>query len=719
MRNLAPVLVALCLLTFGAPASAEIYEVFIEIETEEDLYDLLTDGEIEEDTFDTLLDLYRRGVDINEADRARLYSLPNLTYRQVDAIIAYRKEAGYIRELADLVANDVLTEAELRSIAPFVWVVEGPAAPKHKTKGHVRFQTRASGKNDRYPPPASLQVRLHTLGKLNLGTAAILQRSRPRDVRYDPNRDGLSAKPNNTVFIVPKLYAEWDDKNWAAIAGTYRIGFGQRLTFDRTNEVTPNGFRGDDEIRRENELTVKCRESTGELAGSPCSGERGEVRMTPDYKWTNRLAGVALGLKKLKLGKKDGYLQAYGWGSYMPKSIYQYELSRRELCDDPRDETNENCKAPPLFVRTPSGERAAGLSYQTLPRMYAEMVAGANVAYHFDDRAHIGVTGYGANVRWLVDGIDLDFNDHAGTPFGGPFGAVGVDGAFGFGIQDFFAEVAHTFDSQVGGGGGLGAIVRSVTGFESTELEVSARYYDKKFANPYGRPISGADEFDGNRARDELGARVTTESRLSDKVALRTKLDFWHASADDALQFEAFARTDVDWTKKFATGLWLTYRNKNLSDGGREECFDETDGETDFGEPIPCFGQKIRAATRLRYKPSKRLALTLQYQHEWLDDLSYDDRFRQDIATIVGALIKPVEKIRIRARVRHDFDDIQNNAREEHTLWTYAELGYMVHDKHWIRGRYDLRFWLDNRASTALREPSPEHWVWLEYEARF
>ena len=36
-----------------------------------------------------------------------------------------------------------------------------------------------------------------------------------------------------------------------------------------------------------------------------------------------------------------------------------------------------------------------------------------------------------------------------------------------------------------------------------------------------------------------------------------------------------------------------------------------------------------------------------------------------------------------------------------------------------LRVRYDVRLWLDSRTSTQLRSPSPEHWMWLEYEAKF
>src|SRR5690606_15068671 len=89
---------ALCALSFAltlswaADARANQYEIFIDIETEEDLYDLRVADQIGDSTFQTLVELYQRGVNLNEASRSELYALPNLSYAEVDAILAYREE---------------------------------------------------------------------------------------------------------------------------------------------------------------------------------------------------------------------------------------------------------------------------------------------------------------------------------------------------------------------------------------------------------------------------------------------------------------------------------------------------------------------------------------------------------------------------------------------------------------------------------------------------
>jgi len=433
-------------------ASAVQYEIFIEVETEEDLYDLLATEQISESSFDALLLLYQTRVELNRASRQRLYLLPNLDYGHVDRILAYRAEAGAIHELGDLVAAGVLEAKMVDALRAFV-IVQSPDAPKSQTKGFMRIQGRWSGRYDRLPPASALQARVKTLRNLDIGASATLTRNGLHRVRWDPNRTALSAEPEGVRFEVPKLYVEWEDDKWEVIGGTYRVGFGQRLTFDATDQITPNGFFGDYELRRNNELGLRCRRSAGELQASPCPTDR-VTRVTPDYAWTNRLTGVAVGLKKLPVG--PGWLQAYAWGSYQVHRIPQIEIVDTSTCSDPRRDEDPACRAPPVYVRAGNPTAPASTAtFATLPAMYAEALVGSNASYFWNDRTHVGLTGYGSMPRWLVRGAELGFQEFSRKPFGGPFGAVGVDAAFGFGAQDFFAEIARSFGPialSIGGG---------------------------------------------------------------------------------------------------------------------------------------------------------------------------------------------------------------------------------------------------------------------------
>ena len=706
---------------FASTAHANEYEVFVEIQNEEQLYDLQVENQIGEDTFNALLELIQRGVDLNGASREELYALPNLSYAEVDGILAYRAEAGRIDDPAALVVGGVLSERKLAAIASFL-VVRDRAIDRLGATGWIRTQTRWSVE-DSDVPPFALQARADGLRNLRVGVAALLNRNELSDVVYDPSRDALTASAAAPGAELPKIYVHWQERDYAVIAGTYRAGFGQRLTFDVTDQTDPNGFYGDDEIFRSTSLTSQCKESAGELADSPCSGAAGEVYVTPDFRSRDGLLGVAASLKKLKLGGKSS-LAATGFGSYQPKGVYQYAIYDAGKCTDPTDDDDPNCSAPDTFrtqdnVSMPTSR----FSFHTLPNMYAELLGGGNLTYNLDTRSHVGVTGYGSSINWLVDGIELDFQEWSRTPFGGPFGAVGVDAAYGYGIFDLFAEVTRSFDSQTDGGGGFGGVIRGVMSQGKNNVEVSGRYYDKKFANPYARPISAADQFDGLRARDETGVRVRTTSRFQKKFSLRTSLDLWRAPSEKVNELDMYVRGDVDLNKQVRLGLWTGYRDKDLLDDGGPQCFSISVENDENGESIPCGGEQYDVTARVRWEALRTVTATLQYSHEVQDDedidMDEDDRYRQDrtITAIIAA--KPIPEASIRLRVRYLDEDIEDIKKEETSVWTSLDFSYRLRRKDRLRLRYDLISYLDERDATLERRPSPEHWLWFQYQAHF
>jgi hypothetical protein len=671
-------------------ASAVQYEIFIEVKTEEDLYDLLATEQISASSFSALLLLHQTRVELNRADRQQLYLLPNLDYGHVDRILAYRAEVGMIHELGDLVAAGVLEANLVNTLRAFV-IVRPPDAPKSPSTGFLRVQGRWSGRYDRVPPASAIQARVKTLRNLDIGASATLTRNGLRRVRWDANRRAFSAEPEHVRLVVPKLYVEWEDEQWEVIVGTYRVGFGQRLTFDVTDQITPNGFFGDYELRRDNELGRRCRRAAGELQASPCPS-RQVARVTPDYAWTNRLTGVAVGLKDLAVGR--GWLQAYAWGSYQVHRVSQIEVVDVSACDDPRRDEDPGCRAPPVYVRggDPSAP-ASTATFATLPAAYAEALAGTNTTYFWNERAHIGLTGYGAMPRWLVQGAELGFQEFSRTPSGGPFGAVGVDAAFGFGAQDFFAEVARSFDAQVGGGGGYGAVVRSVTTLPTAEIDLSGRYYGSRYANPHARPVAASDELDGLRARDEAGLRFRATVQRSPRIALRTAVDGWRQLSSGAISGLAFARMDLRIASSCMWAVWAEYRN--------------------------AAAQRFLVATRLAYDPVPRLTVSAQIQHRWIGAAFGGVRFQQDIAAIANLTARPVDLLRLRVRVRYDFEDISDNHRLPQVLWAYFDASLTLRERDMLRLRYDLRRFLDRRESTIARVPNPEHWLWVEYVFRY
>ncbi len=743
-------------------AVANPYEAFIDVETEEDLADLLASQQISDDTFEALLDVLLRGVNLDIANREELYSLPNLTYDDVDAILAYRAEQGFIRDPAELVTAQVISDDKLLAIAAFL-VVRDPFAGRSAVHGFVQVQSRFTI-GDTIVPPLGLRARLLVGRDLTVGVAATMTRLRVGDVVYDPNREALLVDEPGPAPHVPKAYVSYSTDDHAAILGTYRIGFGQRLTFDNSSDYAPNGIYRDDQLSRSDSLSRECNRSTGELGGSPCTDDYHYI--TPDFKWSEPLLGVAAGVKHLSLG--DGWLQAFGWASYAPRSIYQYEIYDAARCEDPRLDDSDECKAPPVLVRSDGDPLAPSpaLAYATLPSMYVESLAGGNATYFLDTRNYVGVTAYAAQTDWLVDdgvdgagdGLALDFQEWASRPSGGSFGAIGINTSIGRRFFDLGAEITHSFDAMevaddpvtgdprpAQGGGGPGVLVRTTfTEHKKQELEVSARYYDTDFVNPYGRPIAASDEFEGQRARDEVGGRARYTG-YHGSVTVRSGLDLWQRLSDDTAtpydegvtKGEIYVRADVKASRAIRWGVTVEYNDRDLAEAGRDECYDQAFTPEEADEPVDCQGARLSSIARVRWAADKRVTLSAQLQHEIMDDgdpndTAVGDPRRHDVSGWVTAMWKASDDLRLRARVRYLSEDLFDGCsgpelgdddctdpKLEESLWTYIDATIRLRAKDRLRLRSDLYIWLDERDRTVQRTPSPELWLWAQYEAKF
>lgn len=733
-------------------AQAVEYEVFVDVDDEEDLNELQLTDQISDTTYEALIELMRRGTDLNSASREQLYALPNLSYEEVDRILAYREDAGRIADPADLVVAGVLTRRKLAALASFL-LVPDPRGSRGAVHGTVRYRTLYVPGDPRVPPMA-LQTQVTALGNLTVGGSALLDPQMLGPVRWDPNRAALVAEGDAPRPRLPKLFAQWDTDRWGVIAGTYRIGFGQRLTFDNSRRYTPNGFVLDNAIVARYDLTSLCRESTGELAESPCEDDN--RRVAPSFRFSPGLRGVAGGAKKLPL--PVGWLQAYGFWSMQNHDIYQYRIYERSECEDPRSD-DASCSAPDVYAQQDDPLAPASRHvFRTLPNSFDVITQGANVAWFNNNRTHAGVTGYGSIPRWRAEGADLDFQASDRFPRGGSFGAVGADFSWGYRWADLFGEVTRSFDSvpqEQDGGGGFAGILRHTASWDDHEVEVSARYYDSRYANPYSRPISARDRFEGNQARDEAGGRVRYTARLADRVNLRTFADFWVRPSNREPRTRVFARADVDATDWWRPGLWLEYQNNDLSRPNFSECIgDPVEGASIFGlgdDEITCGGQRVQFTARSRFQPAKRYYFTIQYRHEFQnalfidssfsrsgdfsDDIDFDsfdiidegdlarlqgnNNLRQDINAFVTAVAKPIDPLRLRARVRWFWEDIGDNSRLENSVWAYLDVQYKIRSWAIPSLRYDIYAYVDSRDSTATRRPNPEHWIRFQFESRF
>jgi len=574
-----------------------------------------------------------------------------------------------------------------------------------------------------------LQARVNAVRHLTVGLTGRLTRDRLGRAAWDPNRDALSAPGPKPRVDLPKVFVQWDTPQYGVIAGSYRIGFGQKLTFDNTGRYTPNGFYFDDAMYYRVRPGSPCKLSEGERDEIGCDDD---LLAAPDYKIRYGLFGVAAGARHIAL--PVGWLQIYGFFSYQARTVSQYQVYDTDRCEDPTVDTDDfpECKAPLLFARrdpllAPSNE----ITYSTLHDPVSIVMGGGNFSWFYNRRTHVGATGYGAAPRWQVGGANLDFQDWSPFPFGGAFGAVGVDASWGHRWADIFAEVSRSFDNQGGDGGGFAGIVRHTATLDNHEVEVSARYYDSEFENPFARPIAAADQSDGLRASDEAGGRVRYNAFLAKRVDLRTSLDLWSDIENPQPQVRTFARADVDATKWFRPGLRIEAQDRDIRYVRYGECYYSTqsgasqeylDEDTEDGfdaPPLECSGERYSLTGRMRFQPIKRMWFAVQYMHELIDDPNYPDDFRQDATAIFSLSARPIDPLGIRFRLRYRNDDIRARDRLEEVLWGYVDISYRI--RRWLipRIRYDVYGLLDRRASTPDKHPNPVHWLWFELESRF
>ncbi len=730
-------------------AHATPYETFVDVDNEGDLQDLLAAGTITDETYSELLELLSRGVDLTNGDRNELYTLPNLTYEDVDAILAYRNlNRGRIRDPGELVAAGALSEEKLLAIAAFL-IVRQPGESPLAATGWVRAMVRAAPHDfnpyepqDPFLPPLGLRARVRALQHLTAGVAITTTRLQIGDPVYDPTRDALIAEQRSYQVHAPKAYIKYEDGNVAAVAGSYRIGFGQRLVFDNSSAYSPNGIYNDDQLFFSGDLATACKESAGELTTSPCLGPKRYEYITPDFQWRDGLFGAAIGAKRIELA--TGWLQGFAFGSASRRSIYQYEIVDRGKCTDPHDDEADGgvCAAPNVYVERDNPlETTSRHSYATLPNVFQERLVGGNITYFADRRNSVGITGYGAQTVDLLDGIDLDFQEWSRYPFGKKFGAAGANFAYGRGWLDIFGEAAVSFDAMgeqdpaltsARGGGGPAAILRATATRKREELEVVLRYLSTDFLNPYGRPIAQSDEFEGQRARDEAGGRVRY-IRTDKELQIRALVDMWvNPSAEPIIgkdgrvikagpKIDTYVRVNVKTSPVLWLGLWERFQDKNVTASGHDQCFELSNENDESGEPIPCGGMQLSTIARATYEPDKKVSATLQLQHQLLDDntqMELEKKFRQDFAVWAVGYFRPNPDVRIRARLRYLDEAIHDNTYLERSVAGLVDVAMRARERDTVRIRIDGKKWLDKRDTTLLRVPDPELSIWLFYEAR-
>jgi hypothetical protein len=595
-------------LLLAAPrAWAADYSVEILVDDEDDINQLYFDGEITDEERDRLLTLFLSKVDLNRASREELYELPGFTWKMADLVIERRSLPGGIRKVDDIGDIEGMLPGIMQQIRPFV-TARSPEERRRfeaetKTGAITRYMPRAQeGGQNTWDPAFYERLRARAYDHLGVGLLITIG-SEIGSVQSAPTGGGLSAEGYALRGNVPRFYAYWDGPRLFALVGTYRVGFGLRLTLDTSRRLRPTGFYANDEFYESN------------LAG----------KITPFDGFT----GVALRLKYLPLWKGNFDVSAFGSACLGPfsKDIYSYDLTY---------DHGDN----PFLVDSESGE---SILYATLPRVVSEWLAGGNVTYNFDRRLAVGLTGYYAGMKLNVDATGLmaaaaskypeSRNGHmCGEPgFWCPFGAVGLNAKAGWGLVDVAAEVAVN-DT------GKPAVLGLAWIEPTTKLQIipSFRYYAPGYDNPYARGESATDEYLGNRARDELGPRLRLMYRPWKWLRLRADVDIWRSqnmpvydtdtgAVTSMINTPAWAvrnlfRVDLWPSLKEHVAVWFHHRDTDISKGGRGLSYYATSADQAGGE---MFYYAIQVSTsRL-----KRFQFAVQFKHIFEDTSTFDDRF--------------------------------------------------------------------------------------------
>ncbi len=715
-------------------AVAAIYEVPMDkVDSEDDIIDLEERGEISTETADILYDMIVEGIDLNSASRDELYDLPGLTYADADAILLYRKNKGRIEDPTELVGAGSLTDQQLLLITPFIRLERGPV--RLPIAGKLRLRSGVSNGDFQTPggplaPPGFLMATLTFPWNLSAGVVLNTTRLAPGSPYYSQTRGALEVAPFQYRAQLPTLYAQWRAGNRRVVLGSYTIGFAERVTLDNTHRKTPSGLSVTSTALINRELAAYCKQSSDSGADVCDGGQRNYV--LDDWSIRSNFRGLAGSIEDLEFGSGQK-LSLYGFLSYQTRDLYQYEMFDRAQCEDPRDDS-DNCKAPRVYVGDDLA-RDGRLKFTTLPGLFEELLGGAHVDFKPNERYRIGLTGYGATTFFHGAPLRLEPQEWSRQPFGGPFGAIGLDLRAQFGQFGLFLEAARTFDSvpqgpdpvnQPAGGGGFGVEQRTLYTPKGHEVELSLRYYDNKFLNPFARPVASPDEYDGQSARNEGGARLKYLGKLPYDFEVRFAADFWTAPYPSRAgpagipNLYALIRLDYEGYRLLGPAVFFEARNKNLGSSTHGTCASGTIIYVEGNEPFVCSGDSYRSTVRLDIRPlGKRLSAAVLGTFVLKDDIRYKDRFMQGVGAAFELRSQPTDWLQLKLRSRYLNEDISDNTYLEHSLWTYLQATFIAGRNFRVSLRYDLIAYLQERASFVGRIPSPEHRVYLDLRAGF
>ncbi len=734
-KYVARVLPAILVLLLSTPVAAYDYRAPILVDDEDDIYELLASGDIDDDEKDTLLDLLRDPLDLNEASRRELYGLPGLTYALVDAIIARRDDKPFTRvtqlKKVDGITNEIFVQVKslVRVVPP-----RKTAGPKGKSKiqGEVRAKvadrirgkgTSATSTADDDRPEGYVRVKAKDAGLWEVGAVVVTQNTIGSVSNYGSNlevapyfvdKDGLPKDVDNDEYYFvktsgetylpswPKVYARFQFKDVTALAGSYRVGFGQRLLIDNIGQQNPYGFKPD--------LYV----GEGEYGFSPYRGFFGAVATVPLF------------------DKGNMRLEATPFFSWWRHDIYQSDMKHRvSEADGCIPEIPETCYDKYALIQPYEDDSFLKLSSQSFPRAWSELIGGANATLHLGRHSHVGITGFGSMIDFHFGDDDAVLTGN-GYPERKVFYAMGLDGAYVVGDLSVFGEVAMMDNLSYAG------LARALWELGDFVMEGSVHYYDDEYDNPHSRGYALSDQFDGSSRKGELGGMLSLKYRPFKWLSLRVDEDVWRTpvwkdggtkeETVQVLRGETYFRLDTVPVEKVRLGGFFKLADRDLKESGTDEEY--------YSSDEPARGEKYQWGAQLSTQLIPNVQLWAYYKQAFIDvgsnspdkDEPSDSREKEHYAVLKVSLrpLAFVEKkweklLVIDARGKYFEGDLEGDDAFVGTggvsgatryAESYVQLGTTIMKRYSVTVRGAVREHLEKETSTGDTSKKATEWFY-------
>ncbi|HJN77855.1 MAG TPA: helix-hairpin-helix domain-containing protein [Myxococcota bacterium] len=661
--------VGLGLLLVTSVAQARVYPSPILVDDEDDLEQLYRDGLLTADDYETLLELLHDPIDLNRARRGELVDLPGVSSETAARIIEARRSRGRFDRVEDLLSIEGVDANVVEQIAPFVEVRITSVPPLHgvtRVRTVLALEQAEPAIEDDHPnrshrlsdlgyerlPSTYLKTTVRYDKDWTVGFAGYAQED-VRDVQFDAERGDVYVGWGTPTFTFAKGFASIERQRVSAIMGSYNVGFGNGLTFDRSSRRNPEGWYRDLEL----------------------SG-------TEHYRSARGLFGGAV---QMRTPVGEHVLETTLFASSWRYDVYQYDLGLGE--GDVVDPESDELTSPRVYVLDREGNYQK-TQYVTIPDVYREDLLGADATLRLGHGLHyVGATAWAGHMdRTLLDGAESDYDLvlRGGYPVEDYYGAAGVHGGAMVGLAELRAEVATSFTG--GNGYSLQAVVDQGWG----EFDVTLRRYDVDFDNPHARGTANADEVQGYRDRDEQGILLKTQLDPAIGWSLRGRLDLWQNISVARWNSEAYGRvthTRDDWR----LAAFADYKNRDLSRngrgyvyGGEYDAFAEYSGEDlDDIEVTDRAGIRTTWGGEVRNESLRVLTLTAFYKRYYEDTgLLYPTLdgigpceywFQIGQYVWVKAQVKPTPNTGLQWRVKY-LDDSVHGSHGERYVESYLQL---------------------------------------------